>query len=135
VLSGITRDGRRDTRVRDTALDSLDRMVLLNHVWPHVSDPWLVIWDGSPMHQGQVRAFLAAGGAQPRPVAQLPSYAPDLHPAEGVWHPWKHVDMRHLCGRNLAHRRSELGRAMRRVRRTPHVMPACFAKVGLSLEN
>ena len=127
--------GRLDTMVRHEALDRLDSVVVLTHVLPHVSDTWLVVWDGSPMHQGQVRTYLADGGAQPIHVEQLPAYAPDLNPAEGVWQQLTHVDMRNLCCRNLAHLRSELGLAIRRVRRRPHVITACVAEAGLSLET
>jgi transposase len=95
----------------------------------------LVVWDGSPIHTGQVRTYLADGGAQQIHLEQLPAYAPDLNPAEGVWQQLKHVEMRNLCCRNLAHLRSELGLAIRRVRRRPHVITACFAEAGLSLEN
>jgi hypothetical protein len=63
-MSGITMDGRLYRMVRDEALDSLDRVVFLKHLLPHVSDKLLAIWDGSPIHKGQVRSFLAAGGAQ-----------------------------------------------------------------------
>ena len=54
-MSGITMDGRLYTMVRDEALDSLDSVVFLKHLLPQVSDRLLVIWDGSPIHQGQVR--------------------------------------------------------------------------------
>jgi transposase len=134
-MSGITMDGRLYTMVRDKALDSLDSVVFLKHLLPHVSDKLLVIWDGSPIHKGQVRSFLAAGGAQQIHVEQLPPYAPDLNPDEGVWHQLKNVEMRNLCCRNLAHLRSELGLAIRRVRRKPHVITACFTGAGLSLDN
>jgi len=95
----------------------------------------LVVWDGSPIHRGQVRTYLANGGAQQIHVERLPAYAPDLNPAEGVWHQLKNVEMRNLCCRNLTHLRSELGLAFRRVRRKPHLITACFAEAGLSLEN
>jgi transposase len=100
VMSGIT-------MVRDEALDSLDRVVFLKHLLLHVSDKCLVVWDSSPMHTGQVRTYLVDGGAPQMHVEQLPPYAPDLNPSEGVWHQLKHVEMRHLCCRNLAHLRSE----------------------------
>jgi transposase len=134
-MSGITMDGRLYTMVRDEALDSLDRVVFLRTLLPHVSEKLLVIWDGSPMHKGQVRTFLADGGARQMHVEQLPPYAPDLNPFEGVWHQLKNVDMRNLCGRNLAHLRSELDLAIRRFRRKPHLITACFAEAGLSLES
>ena len=134
-MSGITTDGRLYTMVRDEVLDSLDSVVFLKHLLPHVSDTWLVIWDGSTIHKGQVRSFLATGGAQQIHVERLPPYAPDLNPNEGGWDQLKHVEMRNLCCRNFAHLRSELGLAIRRVRRKPHVITACFTGAGLSLEN
>jgi transposase len=105
-MSGITMDGRLYTMVRDEALDRLDSMVFLKHVLPHVSGNVLVIWDGSPIHKGQVRWFLAAGAAQQIHVEQLPPYAPDLNPDEGVWHQLKNVGVRNLYCRNLAHLQS-----------------------------
>ena len=128
-------DGRRSTMVRAEALDSLDRVVFLKHLLAHVSDTLLVVWDGSPLHRGRVRTYLADGGAHQIYVEQLPAYAPDLHPAEGVWHQLKNVEMRHLCCRNLAHLRREPDLAIRRRRRTPHLIPACCAEAGLSLEH
>jgi DDE superfamily endonuclease len=64
VMSGLTMDGRLSTLVRDNALDSLDSMVFLKHLLPHVSEKLLVIWDGSPMHKGHVRMCLAEGAAR-----------------------------------------------------------------------
>ena len=80
VMRGITMDGRLYTLVRDKALDSLDSMIFLRHLLPHIADKLLVIWDGSPIHKGEVRTFLAAGGAKQIHVEQLPPSAPDLNP-------------------------------------------------------
>ena len=49
VMSGLTMDGRLYTLVRDEALDSLDSVLFLRHLLPHVSAKLLVIWDGSPI--------------------------------------------------------------------------------------
>ena len=127
-------DGRLYTMVRRQALDSLDSVVFLKHLLPHVSDKLLVIWDGSPIHKGHVKTFLAEGGAKQIHLEQLPPYAPDLNPGEGVWHHLKNVEMRHLCCLNLAHLRTELGRAIRRLRCKPSLMTALFADAGLSIE-
>jgi transposase len=135
VMSGITMDGRLYTLVRDEALDSLDSVVFLQHLLPHVSEKLLVIWDGSPIHQGHVRTFLAAGGARQIHVEPLPPYAPDLNPDEGVWHHLKNVELRNRCCLNLMHLRTELGLAIKRLRRKPHLITACFAEAGLSAET
>jgi transposase len=135
VMSGITMDGRLYTLVRDEALDSLDSVLVLQHLLPHVSEKLLVMWDGSPIPKGHVRTFLAAGGARQIHVEQLPPYAPALNPDEGVWHHLKNVEMRKRCCLNLRHLRTELGLAIKRVRRKPHLITACFAEAGLSVET
>jgi transposase len=135
VMSGITMDGRLYTLVREEALDSLDCVLFLKHLLPHVSERLLVIWDGSPIHKGHVRTFLADGGARQIHLEQLPPYAPDLNPGEGVWHQLKNVEMRNLCCLNLAHLRGELALAIKRLRRKPHVITTCFAQAGLSVDT
>ena len=75
-MSGITIDGRRYTRGRDEALDSLDSMVFVKHWLAHVSDKSLGVWAGFPMHKGQVRTYLTDGerrsfmwsGSRPPPL-------------------------------------------------------------------
>ncbi len=134
-MRGITRDGRLYTLVRAEALDSLDSVLFLRHLVPHVSDKLLVSWDGSPIHKGEVRTCLADGGAKQIHVEQLPPYAPDLNPGEGVWQHLKQVAWRNLCCRNLVHLRRELDLAMKRLRRKPHVITACVAEAGLPIES
>jgi transposase len=135
VMSGITMDGCLCTLVRDAALDSLDSVIFLKHLLLHVSEKLWVIWDGSPIHKGLVRTFLAEGGTQQIHLEQLPPYAPDLHPGEGVWHQLKNVAMRNLCCLNPVHLRGELSLAIKRLRRKPQVITACFAGAGLSVET
>jgi hypothetical protein len=134
-MRGITMDGRLDTLGREAALDSLASVRFLTPLRPHVSETLLVSWDGSPMHTGPVRTVLAEGGTQQSPGEQLPSDAPDLNPGDGVGHPLKTVAMRQLCGANRVHLRGERGRAIKRWRRKPPVMTACFAEAGLSVET
>ena len=62
----------------------------------------LVIWDGAPIHRAQpVRDFLAQGAAARLQLEQLPGYAPELNPDEGIWHYLKHVELRNLCCADL----------------------------------
>jgi transposase len=130
MMSGITMDGRLYTLVPDDALDSLDSVLFRQHPVPHVSAKLLVIWEGSPIHQGEVRTFLADGGAQQIHVAQLPPYAPDLNPGEGVWQHLTQVELRNLCCRTLVHRRSKPDLALKRLRRKPYLITACVAGAG-----
>jgi transposase len=93
-MSGIKMHGRLYTMVRREALDSLDRMVFLQHLLQHVLDKLLMIWDGSPLHKGHVKAFLAEGGAKQIHLERLPPYAPNLNPGDRVWHHLMNVEMR-----------------------------------------
>jgi hypothetical protein len=57
---------------------------------------------------------------------------PARKPGEGAWHHGQHVARRPLCGVNLPPRGADLGRALRRFRRTPDVLTAVFAAAGAS---
>jgi transposase len=53
----------------------------------------VVIWDGSPIHRGhEIKAFLKRGAAKRLQLFQLPGYAPDLNPDEGIWNYLKRVE-------------------------------------------
>jgi transposase len=135
VMSGITTAGRLYTRVRDAAFSSADAVAFLRHLLRHIGGKLLVIWDGAPIHHGAVKTFLANGGAHRVHIEPLPPYAPDLNPDEGVWHLLKDVEMRNLCCTDLLHLRHELRLAIMRLRAKPHLIRACFAGAGLTLDS
>jgi transposase len=132
VMSGITMLGDLFTLTREEALTSVDATRFLKHlVW------WLgrvlVIWDGSPIHKGAVREYLAKGGAENVWLEPLPPYAPDLNPDEAVWHQLKNVELRNLCCSDLIHLRYELSLAFRRLRYRKDLIKSCFGAAGLSI--
>jgi transposase len=64
----------------------------LKHLLRHISGKLLVVWDGLPVHRSQaVKDFLRQGATQRVHLEQLPGYAPELNPAEGVWNYLKNV--------------------------------------------
>ena len=71
VMSGLTMTGQLYTRVRETALTSADSVGFLKHLLRFLGKV-LVIWDGSPIHQGEVRDYLSNGGATHVHLEQLP---------------------------------------------------------------
>jgi len=82
-----------------------------------IPEKLLVIWDGAPIHRGQpVKDFLASGAAGRIHLEQLPGYAPELNPAEGIWGYLKRVGLKNLCCQNIPHLRVELRRAKERLR-------------------
>jgi hypothetical protein len=85
VMSGSTMAGQLYPRGRDRALSSTDSVRFLQHRRPEIKGKLRVSGDGSPLHPKEVRRFRAGGGARHSGLELLPAYAPDLHPAEGVW--------------------------------------------------
>jgi transposase len=49
-------------------------------------------------------------------LAQLPSYAPDLNPDEGVWNYLKRVELKNVCCHSVAELCTELRKATARLR-------------------
>jgi transposase len=131
AISGLTLDGRLLLQVRERAFRSPEVVAFLRHLLRQIPGPLLVIWDGAPIHRAQpVKDFLARGAAARLQLEQLPGYAPDLNPDEGIWHYLKHVELRNLCCADLAELRLELGLAVKRLRHKRHVLRGCIAECG-----
>jgi transposase len=91
----------------------------------------LLIWDGSPIHHGQaVKDFLREGAAKRLQLEELPGYAPDLNPDEGIWNYLKRVDLANVCCTDLGDLRHHLVRAGVRLRHKPEVIRACARECG-----
>jgi transposase len=133
VISAITPDGRLLTMVQEHAFDGIAIVGFLQHLLRHIPGKLLVIWDGLPAHRGQtVKDFLRKGAAQRIHLEQLPGYAPDLNPDEGVWHYLKNVEMKNLCCHDLPELRHELRKAVARLRHKTNIIQACFRQAGLT---
>ena len=135
VMSGITMQGRIFTLTRRKALTSIDSVRFLKHVKQQGQSKLLVIWDGSPIHRKEVTRFMADGGSRYIHLEQLPAYAPDLNPAEGVWQHLKHVELRNVCCKDLSHLSRELNLAIMRLRSKPQIIRSFFAAAGLSINT
>jgi transposase len=132
VMSGVSLGGGLYTMVRKHSLRAVESVWFLKHLLRCLGPKLLVIWDGSPIHRGEeVQSFLADGGAKRVHLEQLPPYAPDLNPDEGVWKHLKYVEMRNLCCADLTHLHHELHLAIARLRRQPQLIQSFFAGAGL----
>lgn len=135
VMSGITMQGQLLTLTRKHALTSLDSVRFLKQVKQQMRSRLLVIWDGSPIHRKEVTRFMADGGSRYIHLEQLPAYAPDLNPAEGVWQHLKHVELRNVCCKDLSHPGRELKLAVMRLRSKPQIIRSFFDGAGLSIKT
>lgn len=130
MISAITPEGELYTTIQERAFDGPVIVRFLKHLLHHIPGKLLVVWDRLPAHRSKViKDFLRQGGSQRLYLAQLPSYAPELNPDEGVWNYLKRVELRNLCCHNLSELRSELRKAVVRLRRKASVIQGFIHQV------
>jgi transposase len=131
VIGGVTADGRLFTHIQEESYRGPAVVAFLRQLLRQVRGEVLVIWDGAPIHRCRaVKDFLAAGAARRLQLEQLPGYAPELNPAEGVWNLLKRRELKNRCCQDLAELRWEIGLAIRRLQRRRHLLIACFRQCG-----
>jgi transposase len=131
AISGITAEGRLFMQTQDHAYRSPDIVRFLRLLLRKVRGKLLVIWDGAPIHRGQpVKDFLRAGAAKRLHLEQLPGYAPELNPDEGIWSYLKRVELGNRCCPDLAALALALRRAKERLRHKRTVIQACVRQAG-----
>jgi len=134
VMSAITPEGKLLTMEQERSFKSTDVVRFLKHVMSQIPGKLLIIWDGSPIHSGRaVKDFLASGAADRLQLEQLPGYAPELNPDEGIWSHLKCVELKNVCCRDLCELRVEFRRARERLRHKTHVILGCIREPGLEV--
>ena len=120
-------EGKLYFSCQDHAINSEDVVAFLEHLLREVPSRMVIIWDGAPIHRSRVMpGFLAHGAAHRIHLAQLPAYAPERHPGEGLWAYLTGVERRHVCCFHRSHLRAELRDTVKRVRRKPRLINAFF---------
>lgn len=130
VISGITAAGTLLSASQERAFNGADLVRFLRQLRRYLGNKLLVIWDGLPAHRERaVKLFLVeAGGAIE--IEQLPGYAPDLNPDEGVWHYLKSVELHNVACHDLVELRCQLRRALARLRHKPAIIRSFFQQAG-----
>ena len=133
AISAITPAGRLLTGLQEEAFDRHDIVDFLRHVLRHIAGKVLVIWDGLPAHRSRkVKDFLSETEGQVH-LEQLPGYAPDLNPDEGIWQYLKNVELKNVCCEQLGALKKQLRLAIERLRHKTEVIVGCFGLAGLNL--
>ncbi len=131
AIGGLTPDGRLFLQTQDHAYHSPDVVRFLRVLLRKIAGKLLVIWDGAPIHRGQpIKDYLARGAAKRLHLEQLPGYAPELNPAEGIWNYLKRVELANRCCTDLIDLGGALRRAKERLRHKRHVLRACVTQCG-----
>jgi transposase len=123
-------------QVQGRSLRGPDVVRFLQHLLRHIPGKLLVIWDGARIHRRQVvKDFLAQGGEARIWLDQLPAYAPELNPEEGIWNYLKRFELRNLCCDDLAELRLELRLAAARLRHKRAVIRGCISQCGCAVQQ
>lgn len=134
AMGGMTPEGRIYMQTQDHAYKGPDVVRFLQLLTREIPGKLLVIWDGAAIHRCQaVKDFLRKGGARRIHLEQLPAYAPELNPQEGVWNLLKRVELKNICCLDVPHVQREVRRAKERLRHRKSVLRQCFAHAGCSL--
>ncbi len=131
AISGITAAGRLFMQIQNHAYRSPDVVRFLRLLLRKIRGQVLVIWDGAPIHRGQpIKEFLRRGAAKRLHLEQLPSYAPERNPDEGIWNYLKRVELGNRCCHDLAELTTALRRAKERLRHKRSIIQACCTQAG-----
>jgi transposase len=134
AMSAITLEGKLYMIEQERAFKAEDAVRFLQHLMRQIPGELLVIWDGSPIHRGgAVKDFLARGASSRLQLEQLPGYAPDLNPDEGIWKHLKCVELKNLCCESLAELKVELRKAKERLRHKRDVILGCIRQPGFEV--
>ena len=134
AMSGITLEGKLYMLEQDRSFKGEDVVRFLKHLMHQIPGKLLIVWDGSPIHRSRaVKDFLKSGASSRVQLEQLPGYAPDLNPDEGVWKHLKCVELKNLCCQSLAQLSVELRKAKERLRHKKHVILGCIRQPGFEV--
>jgi transposase len=131
AMGGITPEGKLYLMVQERAYRGEDVVGFLKHLAQHMAGKLLVLWDGAPIHRSQVvKEYLSNSAAGRIHLEQLPGYAPELNPTEGIWNYLKRVELKNLCCQSISHLNYELRKAADRLRHKTQVILGCIQQPG-----
>lgn len=112
--------------MREEAFDRHDIVDFLRRLLRHIEGKVLVVWVGLPAHRSQkVKDFLSETEGRVH-LEQLPSYAPDLNPDEGVWQYLKNAELKNVCCEQIWELKGQLHLAFERLRHRTESPVGCF---------
>ena len=101
----------------------------------HVRGPLIVVQDKLNVHRAALKRWQATRPKDaPRVLVEwLPSYAPELNPAEQLWNYGKRVDLANLAPTDRDDLRDHVRRSLIRQRCSPNRLASAFDHAGLRL--
>ncbi len=122
--------GRKGEKKAFSWMDYRD-LLLTAHV--QLGAPIVLIWDNLNVHLVPELKSFAAQHADWLTVVQLPAYAPDLNPTEGIWSLLKRGALANLAAADLHQLIRVIKRGLKKIQYRPHLVDGCLTATGLAI--
>ena len=99
----------------------------------HLPGKLLIIWDGAAIHRSRLVKAVLTQSAGRLWLEKLPAYAPELNPVEYLWAHLKEHQIANLLVEHGWELSLQATRALRRMRRRPRIIRACWHQAELCL--
>jgi transposase len=113
------------------SVKSLQVIEFLRHLQRHIPGKLLILWDGAPIHRSRLVQEYVATTQGRVSVERLPAYAPELNPVEYMWGHLKTHEIANLIVTQAWELSMEATAALRRMRRRPTIVSACYTQAEL----
>ncbi|WP_123980505.1 transposase [Streptomyces sp. Ag109_O5-1] len=122
--------GRKGERKAFTWSEYRD-LIVVAHL--QLKAPVVWCWDNLNVHLARELGDFARENKEWLRVFQLPSYAPDLNPAEGIWSLLKR-SLADFAAADLNHLVKVTKHKLKKIQYRPHLIDGCLAETGLIIE-
>ncbi|MEO6785254.1 MAG: IS630 family transposase [Chthoniobacteraceae bacterium] len=118
-------------RIHKGSIKSEQVVEFIRHLQRHLKERILLIWDGAAIRRSKlVKDYLASTRGRVR-AERLPPYAPELNPVEYLWAHLKNHEIANLITTQAWELSFEATAALRKMRRRPSIIAACFSQAEL----
>jgi putative transposase len=115
------------------AMSEADYAGLIAAAHRYLDAPVIVIWDNLNTHLSRKMRAFTDGHPDWLTVFQLPAYAPDLNPAEGVWANLKN-GLGNLAARDVDQLAAVVRNRLKRIQYRPALIDGFLGQTGLTLQ-
>jgi putative transposase len=122
--------GRKGER---RSMSEADYAGLITAAHQQLHAPVILIWDNLSTHISAVMRTFTGAHPDWLTVTQLPSYAPDLNPAEGAWANMKN-GLGNLTARDVDQLAAIIRNRLKRIQYRPALISGFLAQTGLTLD-
>jgi DDE superfamily endonuclease len=122
--------GRKGER---RSMSEADYAGLITAAHHQLHAPVILIWDNLNTHVSTTMRTFTGAHRDWLTVVQLPAYAPDLNPAEGVWANMKN-GLGNLAARNVSDLAVIVRNRLKRIQYRPGLIDGFLGQTGLTLE-